>query len=165
MKKLMMIAALMLMCVGASAQEKGLKCLGADFSYAILGHEMPNRVAIGAKAQYNVTAFFRAEVDFKLYPKKDGATFVNPNLNLQYLFRVGDSERFFVYPTLGGGLIIWNEDVIDNQNLFSFQGGVGTEYHITEKFKLFLEATYQHAKKDNYKWDGAVLAFGGAYYF
>ena len=33
-----MIAAMMLMCVGASAQEKGMKCIGAGIAYGIKSH-------------------------------------------------------------------------------------------------------------------------------
>lgn len=165
MKKFLLMAALVLMSSGAFAQEKGLKSLGAGLAYGI--KKDFNKFAIDAKAQYNVTSFFRAEVDFKLYPKQDDVTVINPNLNLQYLFPVGDSERFFVYPTAGVGLLICSYGIsgVDNESMFCFQGGAGAEYHFSEKIKMFIEAGYQYGKKNNTKVNWPVLAIGAAYYF
>ena len=114
---MMMIAAMMLMCVGAFAQEKGLKCLGAGVAYGIKSDF--NKFALDVKAQYNVTKYFRGEVDFKFYPKQDDVTVVNPNLNLQYLFPTGDSEKFFIYPTAGVGVLICSYGIsgVDNESM------------------------------------------------
>lgn len=165
MKKLMMIAVLMLVCVGASAQEKGLKCLGAGLAYGIKSDF--NKFALDVKAQYNVTSYFRGEVDFKFYPKQDDVTVVNPNLNLQYLFPTGDSEKFFIYPTAGVGLLICSYGIsgVDNESMFCFQGGAGAEFHFNDKLKFFAEAVYQYGKKNDAKIDWPVLAVGAAYYF
>lgn len=164
MKKLMMIAALMLMCVGASAQEKGLKCLGAGLAYGI--DKDYKAFSLNAKAQYNVTKYFRGEVDLKFYPKQDDAWRVlNVNLNLQYLFPTGDSEKFFIYPTAGVGLFSAHESGIDTENAICFQGGAGAEYHFNDKLKFFAEAVFQHAEKDVLKINWPVLGIGAAYYF
>ena len=163
MKKLMMIAALMLMCVGASAQEKGLKCLGAGLAYGIKSHA--NKFALDAKAQYNVTKYFRGEVDFKFYPKQDGCAVVNPNLNLQYLFPTGDNEKFFVYPTAGVGLLSGAYTDFDTDTMLCFQGGAGAEFHFNDKLKFFAEAVYQYGKKNGSKFDWPIIALGAAYYF
>ena len=160
-----MIAVMALMCIGASAQEKGLKCLGAGLAYGIKSDF--NKFALDVKAQYNVTKYFRGEVDFKFYPKQDDVTVVNPNLNLQYMFPVGDSERFFVYPTAGVGLLICSYGIsgVDNESMVCFQGGAGAEYHFSEKIKLFVEAVYQYGKKNDTKINWPVLGIGAAYYF
>ena len=161
----MMIAALMLMCVGASAQEKGLKCLGAGLAYGIKSDF--NKFSLDVKAQYNVTSCFRGEVDVKVYPKQYEVTVVNPSLNLQYLFPTGDSEKFFIYPTAGVGLLICSYGIsgVDNESMFCFQGGAGAEYHFNDKLKFFAEAVYQYGKKNDAKIDWPVLALGAAYYF
>ncbi|MBR5325847.1 MAG: outer membrane beta-barrel protein, partial [Prevotella sp.] len=116
---------------------------------------------------YNVTKYFRGEVDFKWYPKQDDVTVVNPNLNLQYLFPIGDSEKFFVYPTAGVGILICSYGIsgVDNESMVCFQGGAGAEYHFNDKIKFFAEAGYQYGKKDHAKINWPVLAIGAAYYF
>ena len=165
MKKMMIIAAMMLMCVGAFAQEKGLKCLGAGVAYGIKSDF--NKFALDVKAQYNVTKYFRGEVDFKFYPKQDDVTVVNPNLNLQYLFPTGDSEKFFIYPTAGVGILICSYGIsgVDKESMVFFQGGAGAEYHFNDKIKFFAEAVYQYGKKNDSKINWPVLAIGAAYYF
>ena len=164
MKKMMIIAAMMLMCVGAFAQEKGLKCLGAGVAYGI--DKDYKAFALNAKAQYNVTKYFRGEVDFKFYPKQDDAwRIVNVNLNLQYLFPTGDSERFFIYPTAGVGILSAHESGFDTESMICFQGGAGAEYHFNDKIKFFAEAVFQHAKKDEAKFNWPILGIGAAYYF
>ena len=165
MKKLMMIAAMVLISTGAFAQEKGMKCIGAGIAYGIKSDF--NKFALDVKAQYNVTKYFRGEVDFKWYPKQDDVTVVNPNLNLQYLFPVGDSEKFFVYPTVGVGMLICSYGIsgVDNESMVCFQGGAGTEYHFNDKIKFFAEVGYQYGKKDHAKINWPVLSIGAAYYF
>ena len=165
MKKLMLIAAMVLISTGAFAQEKGMKCIGAGIAYGIKSDF--NKFALDVKAQYNVTKYFRGEVDFKWYPKQDDVTVVNPNLNLQYLFPVGDSEKFFVYPTAGVGILICSYGIsgVDNESMVCFQGGAGTEYHFNDKIKFFAEVGYQYGKKDHAKINWPVLAIGAAYYF
>ncbi|MBP5778294.1 MAG: porin family protein [Prevotella sp.] len=163
MKKLMLIAAMVLISTGAFAQEKGMKCLGVGVSYGIKSHA--NKIAIDAKAQYNVTDYFRAEFDFKFYPKQDACHVINPNLNLQYLIPIGDSEKFFVYPTAGVGILAAYYTDFDTETMFNFQGGAGAEYHFSEKIKFFAEAIYQYAKKNEAKFDWPILSIGAAYYF
>ena len=165
MKKLMMIAVMVLMSTGAFAQEKSMKCIGAGIAYGIKSHF--NKVALDAKAQYCITDQFRAEVDFKFYPKQDDVTVVNPNLNIQYLFPVGDSEKFFVYPTAGVGVLICSYGIsgVDNESMFCFQGGAGAEYHFNDNIKFFAETIYQYGKKNSAKINWPVLAIGAAYYF
>ena len=165
MKKLMLIAAMVLISTGAFAQEKGMKCIGAGIAYGIKSDF--NKFALDVKAQYKVTKYFRGEVDFKWYPKQDDVTVVNPNLNLQYLFPVGDSEKFFVYPTVGVGMLICSYGIsgVDNESMVCFQGGAGTEYHFNDKIKFFAEVGYQYGKKDHAKINWPVLAIGAAYYF
>ena len=62
-----MIAAMMLMSVGAFAQD-GKFAVGVDFNYLIDSDN--SRMAPGVKVQYEFIEDFRAEVNFKYYPKK-----------------------------------------------------------------------------------------------
>ena len=162
MKKFLMIAAMVLMSAGAFAQEKGMKCIGVGAAYGLDSDY--KAFALNAKAQYNVTNYFRAEIDFKLYPKQDECRIINPNLNLQYMFPAG-GEKFFIYPTVGVGILAAHYSGLDTESMFCFQGGAGAEYHISDKIKVFAEIVYQHGKKDEVKFNWPIFALGAAYYF
>ena len=100
MKKLMMIAAMVLMSTGAFAQEAGQMAVGVSLT-DYLGSS--SRIALGAKFQYCINENFRAEADFKFYPKKDEVTVWNPTLNLHYVIPI--IEKLYVYPM--GGIGLW----------------------------------------------------------
>lgn len=161
MKKLMMIAAMVLMSTGAFAQEAGQLAVGVTFS-DYLGSD--SRILIGAKGQYSITDNFRAEVDVKFAPKSHHQTWVNPTLNLQYLFPIFD--KFYVYPLAGVGLMSVASDSFDTQSMVCFKGGAGCEYFITDQIKGIFETYYQFAKKDGIKYsDRPLVSIGAAYIF
>ena len=156
-----MIAAMMLMSMGAFAQEAGKLAVGVTFSDYLASD---SRILIGAKGQYSITDNFRAEVDFKFAPKKDHVTWVNPTLNLQYLIPIFD--KFYAYPLVGVGLMSVASDSFDTQSMVCFKGGAGCEYYITEQIKGLFEAYYQFAKKDGIKYsDRPLISIGAAYCF
>lgn len=161
----MMIAALMLMSVGAFAQEAGRMAAGADAD--IIFRDGENRIAIGAKFQYCITENFRAEANLKFYPKKWETTVFNPNVNIQYVIPVID--KLNIYPLVGCGLAISKYDGHDGSEsttAFVFQGGAGAEYFFTDSFKGFFEAWYQYGKKDGYAvMDNPLLSAGVAFCF
>ena len=167
MKKLMMIAAMVLMSTGAFAQEAGKMAVGASLT-DYLGSD--SRIALGAKFQYCITENFRAEADLKFYPKKYNYTMVNPTLNLHYVIPI--IEKLNVYPLAGLGLwhYSWDYDILGtnysgSENIFTFKFGAGAEYFITEQFKGFFEAYYQIAKKGDYKASDPLVSIGAAYCF
>ena len=163
MKKLMMIAAMVLMSTGAFAQEAGMKAVGATFSDYL---DSNSRIAIGAKFQYSFTENMRGEFDFKLYPPKWHSTLWNPTVNFHYLFPIID--KLYVYPLAGVGVLGYSysySGVSDTQTIFTVKFGAGAEYYITEKFKGIFETYYQVAKKDNLKYSDPIISIGAGYIF
>ena len=175
MKKLMMIAVMMLMSMGAFAQ--GKFAIGVDGNMAFKSGE--TRFGPGVKFQYEFVESFRAELGFKYYPKKNLNTGWNANLNLQYVIPVGGG--FNVYPIVGAGAFGMSyddeyeiyidghhhsEDVSTSTTAFVFGGGAGAEYFIGENVKLYLDFIYQYGKKDGVKMvDNPLLTVGIAYAF
>ena len=162
MKKLMMIAALMLMSIGAFAQEAGKMFLGADANMIFRDGE--NRFAVGAKFQYNFTENIRGEAAFKYYPKKWESTCWNLNANVQYVIPVAD--QFNVYPIVGLGFFNVSPTVGDSSSCLVYHGGAGAEYLLSDNLKLYLDAVYQYGKKDGYAvCDNPLISLGIAFGF
>lgn len=160
MKKFLMIAAMMLMSVGAFAQ--GKFAIGADFNYLI--DSDASRMAPGVKLQYEFVESFRAEANFKYYLKKNFVSWWNADLNLQYVIPVADN--FNVYPMVGAGVLGSVPEHGDGTTAFVFGGGAGAEYFLTENVKLYFDAIYQYGKKDGWKVvDNPILSLGIAYAF
>jgi len=182
MKKIMMIACMMLMSMGAFAQA-GKFAVGANAGVAFYGHSY-NPFGIGAKFQYEFVESFRAELAYNYWFPKDKAGVMDIDLNLQYLIPV--SEGLYVYPLVGANLAITHGDAAKNiegkqESIFGFQGGVGIEYYVAENVKINLDAKYQYNKKTKdfhyhdggidfkeeieYKFNGPVIQAGIAYVF
>jgi outer membrane protein X len=161
MKKLMMIAAMMLMSVGAFAQD-GKFAVGVDFNYLI--DSDASRMAPGVKLQYEFIEDFRAEVNFKYYPKKYSVSNWNVNANIQYVIPVTDMFR--VYPLVTFGVLGSSPEYGEGSSAFVFGGGAGAEYFLTENVKVYLDAIYQYGKKDGFKVvNNPLLSLGIAYAF
>jgi len=172
MKKFLMIAAMMLMSMGAFAQ--GQFAIGLDGNMAFKSGE--TRFGVGAKFQYEFVESFRAEANFKYYPKKDFNTSWNANLNLEYVIPV--LEGFNVYPIVGAGMFGMSWDYSDlhtsyfdggdseSTTAFVFHGGAGAEYFVAENIKLYLDFIYQYGKKDGMAIvDNPLVSVGVAYAF
>ena len=183
MKKIMMIAALMLMSVGAFAQEAGKFAIGANAGIAAYGNEY-NPFGIGAKAQYSITENFRAEAAFNYWFPKNDAGIMDFDLNLQYLIPIVD--KLYVYPLVGANLGMTHGDAFKfifdkQQTIFGLQGGAGIEYFLTDNVKANFDIKYQYNKKTEsttttykgntysseyeMKYDGPVFQVGIAYVF
>ena len=179
MKKIMMIAAMMLLSVGAFAQ--GKFAVGANAGMAFYGDDY-NPFGIGAKLQYEFVENFRAElaynywfaqtteIDVYLLGQHSHTEFksgvMDIDLNLQYLIPCG--EGFNVYPIVGANLAMTHGDG-DSESIFGFQGGAGLEYYVAENVKINLDAKYQYNKKEkngvDIKFDGPVIQAGVAFVF
>jgi opacity protein-like surface antigen len=173
MKKIMMIAALMLMSIGAFAQ--GKFAIGANAGVALYGNEY-NPFGIGAKLQYEFVENFRAEAAYNYWFAKKtdilGTEYksgvMDIDLTLQYLIPVADGLK--VYPLAGANLGITHGDFLkEQQSMFGFQAGAGIEYYFTDNVKANLDAKYQYNKKTKdgieLKYDGPVIQVGIAYVF
>ena len=151
MKKIMLIAALMLMSVGAFAQEAGKFAIGANAGIAAYGNEY-NPFGVGAKAQYSITENFRAEAAFNYWFPKHDAGIMDIDLNLQYLIPIVD--KLYIYPLVGANLGMTHgdafKDIFDKQQtIFGLQGGAGNTY--SSEYEM--------------KYDGPVFQVGIAYVF
>ena len=183
MKKNMLIAALMLMSVGAFAQEAGKFAIGANAGIAAYGNEY-NPFGVGAKAQYSITENFRAEAAFNYWFPKNDAGIMDFDLNLQYLIPIVD--KLYIYPLVGANLGMTHgdafKDIFDKQQtIFGLQGGAGIEYFLTDNVKANFDIKYQYNKKTEsttttykgntysseyeMKYDGPVFQVGIAYVF
>lgn len=182
MKKLMMIAALMLMSIGAFAQD-GKFAIGANAGIAAYGNEY-NPFGVGAKAQYLFTENFRGELAFNYWFPKDKAGMMDLDLNIQYLIPI--ANKLNVYPLVGANMAFTHGDafkaVFDGQeSIFGFQGGAGIEYYLADHIKANFDIKYQYNKKTKdfsysddrttvkgdyeLKYDGPVFQIGIAYVF
>lgn len=168
MKKILMVAAMMLMSIGAFAQEAGQMAAGIDAGLAFKSGE--TRFGIGAKFQYTFVENFRGEAFFKYYPKKDYNTCWNAGLNLQYVIPV--VEKFNVYPIVGAGIFGSKIDLSDfgggssSETVFEFHGGAGAEFLLSDAMKIYADFIYQYGKKDGVKMvDNPLISVGVAFSF
>ena len=178
MKKLMMIAAMMLMSIGAFAQE-GKMAVGANLGYAAYGNSY-NPFGIGAKLQYEFVENIRGEVAYNYWFPKDKAGVMDFDLNFQYLFPV--TEDIKIYPLAGINLAMMHGDGwAEKESIFGFNIGAGAEYYLQSNLKLNLDIKYQYNKKTksesvtyrgqtvsydyDIKFDGPVFQMGIAYIF
>ena len=175
MKKMMMMAAMMLLSVGAFAQARF--SLGANAGMAFYGDDY-NPFGIGAKLQYGAEAGLRSELAYNYWFSKEKAGIkagvMDIDVNLQYLIPVSDGLN--VYPIVGTNLAITHGDG-DSDTLFGFQGGFGIEYYLSNNVKVNLDAKYQYNKKSvdvniegfkfsqDLKFDGPVIQAGISYVF
>ena len=174
MKKVLMIAAMMLMSMGAFAQEAGQMAIGANAAYGFASNY--KTFGLGAKFQYGITEDFRAEASGTYFFKKDYTSAWDVNLTVHYVIPV--SEGLNVYPLLGPTLFGIKVDVPDisfsfggdtyhsgeasaSETRFGVNAGAGIEYFISENFKVNFEAKYQYTKDS----DWPVLSIGAAYVF
>ncbi len=174
-----MIAAMMLMSIGAFAQE-GSMAVGAHLGYAGYGDGY-SPLGLGGRFQYEFVENIRGEVDADYWFKKDGFGLWDANVNFQYLFPVAEDIK--VYPLAGLTLMGTHGDG-DSETALGFNIGVGAEYYLQSNLKLSLDIKYQSAKKtenisytdpytntkvsmdvDKLKANGPVFQFGIAYVF
>ena len=76
MKKIFMVAIILMVGVGAAMAQKGEKVVGINVNY---GSEISN-VGFGAKFQYGITDAIRVEPSFDYYLEKDGLGFWDINV-------------------------------------------------------------------------------------
>lgn len=181
MKKLFMVAIILMVGVGAAMAQKDVKAVGLNLNY---GSEISN-LGIGAKFQYGITDAIRIEPSFNYYMEKDGANLWDVNANLHYLFNVADGIN--VYPLAGLGYanvetsyggdienVEWGTDEDGEQVLVPSKGeggsssgeitvnlGVGAEYQLNEKWSIGAELKYQIISNFNQ----LVFGVGVAYKF
>ncbi len=135
--------------------------------------------AVGAKVQYDITSHFRAEDAFNYFFKKDGVSMWEENVNLHYLFYIGD--KFRVYPLVGFTVVGVKFDMnsaipaeyqqyaemagvsggSSSDTYFGGNAGAGIEYLVTPHLAVGLEGKYSIVKDV----DQAVFGLGVTYKF
>ena len=156
MKKFFVTMCVVLLSVGAYAQEKGTFAVGAEAAYG--SSSGFKRLAAGIKAQYNFTDPIRGEVGATYWMKKDHNTAFDVYANAHYLLKITD--QFKVYPLAGVGYESsksedFTESVtvngmtttvlvpeVTSTDVF-FTGGAGIQYDMTENFGFNAEYRFQ----------------------
>jgi outer membrane protein X len=168
MKKLMMIAMMMLMGIGAFAQE-GKMAVGVNVGIAPSLMKEYNPVILGAKFQYEFVENFRAELAGNLFTKKNGYGLWDAELNFHYLFPVADGIK--VYPAAGAVLMgTMIKDANKNYTGFGFNAGAGVEYTLSNQLKFNCDVKYLGVSKKEsgekvIDASGVTIAVGIAYVF
>ena len=139
MKKLMMIACMMLFSTAMFA-EQGDMFVGAGLSYGF--HSDYKNFGIGVKGQYEIFNNFRADAQIDHFFKHEGLSMSDININLQYL--LGDGNLRY-YPLAGLALVGHSTNAFGflEEMKAGFNIGAGAELPITDKWKVFAEAKYQ----------------------
>lgn len=168
MKKICMMAMMLLMSIGSFAQD-GKLALGVNLGVAAYGNSY-NPFGIGVKGQYEFVENVRAEVAANYWLPKNDSGVMDLNLNAQYLIPIADGAR--VYPLAGVCLCAthgdaWKAATGSQDTLFGFNVGGGIEYVVYENIKINADIKYQRAKKSSpdLKYDGPVFQIGAAYCF
>ncbi len=179
MKKIISIACMMLISTTMFAQS-GKFSAGINLNYGL--HSDFKNFGGGIKLQYEFIENVRAEVSGNYFLKKDDCTMWDANLNLQYVFHVGD--KLGIYPLAGLTVLGVKVDIpsteIPSYNIGGMHIGGGTvgggsaddtkiggnigagiEYYLSDKFKVNAEAKYQYVKD----WDRPVVSIGASYIF
>ena len=140
MKKLMMIACMMLFSTAMFA-EKGDMFVGAGVSYGF--HSDYKNFGIGVKGQYEIFNNFRADAQVDHFFKHDGISMSDININLQYAIPATDAIN--VYPLVGLALVGHSTNAFGflEEMKAGFNVGAGAELPVTDKWKIFLETKYQ----------------------
>lgn len=172
MRKLFLTAVIALLSIGAYAQE-GQAYLGGQLAYPT----DIKSLGIGVKGGYGITDAIRTQATFDYFLKKDNVSCWDLNLDVHYLFPLGDNIK--VYPLAGltylrcsvdgftqtvstpaGSITVGSNESYSDGNLGVNLGG-GFQYDLTEKLALNAEVKFQIIKNNNQ----GVISAGLAYKF
>ena len=163
MKKIFMIACMMLMSTAMFAQA-GKMAIGGNLSIGFYDHYNP--LGIGPKFQWEFIDNMRLDASAGLYTKKNGFGIWDINVNYQYLFDIASQMK--LYP-LGGLTLVGTTGDGDSETCLGFNLGGGYEYNIKSNLRLTAEMKYQYAKKSKHGFDvgidGLVISAGLLYVF
>jgi len=160
MKKLCLLAVVLLISLTTVFAQKGQKSVGVSLGY---GSEMET-LKLGVNFKYNFSDQFRVAPSFDYYLKKNGASFWGVNADANYLFNVGNGIN--VYPLAGLALIGVSIDgyyetgkYTDTE--FGANLGGGLDFGLSSAIDLNVEAKYQIL--DN--WNQFVVSAGISFKF
>lgn len=172
-KRVMMLAAAVMMACTMNAQQAGDLAIGGNLNYSL--HSDIKQFGIGAKMQYSVTDAIRIEPSFNYFFKKDYFSSWDVNINAHYVFNV--APKWNVYPLVGITLVgakahlsdiadDWGDELGDavgdeSETRFGGNVGAGVEYLINDQWSIDFEAKYQIVSDI----DRPVISLGVAYKF
>ena len=154
MKKLCLLAAILLISLTTVFAQKGEKSIGFNLGY---GSEIEG-LKLGVNFKYNFSDQFRVAPSFDYFFKKDGVTLWGINADANYLFDVGGDIN--LYPLAGIALIgveVGNySDTELGANL-----GCGLDFILTSAISINVEAKYQILNN----WDQLIIGMGVSFKF
>ncbi len=172
MRKLFLTAVIALLSIGAFAQE-GRAYLGGQLAYPTDIESL----GVGLKGGYGITDAIRTQATFDYFLKKNNASWWDINLDVHYLFSLGDNIK--IYPLAGltylrgsvdgftqtvstpaGSITVGSNESHSDGNLGVNLGG-GFQYDLSEKFALNAEVKFQIIKNSNQ----GVISAGFLYKF
>lgn len=169
--KRVLVGGLLLTISAVSAYGQGKFAVGINGLY---GTQIKS-FAVGAKVQYDITNHFRAEDAFNYFFKKDGVSMWENNVNVHYLFYLG--EKFRIYPLAGFTIVGTKIDTKSavpaeyqqyigdagksSKTYFGGNVGGGIEYLITPHLAVGVEGKYSIVKDV----DQGVFGLGVTYKF
>lgn len=171
--KRVLVGGLLLTISAVSAYGQGKFAVGINGLY---GTQIKS-FAVGAKVQYDITSHFRAEDAFNYFFKKDGVSMWENNVNVHYLFYLG--EKFRIYPLAGFTIVGTKIDTKSavpaelqqyigdagkssgSNTYFGGNVGAGIEYLITPHLAVGVEGKYSIVKDV----DQGVFGLGVTYKF
>ena len=142
MKKILLIAFMMVMSIGAFAQS-GKFAFGPHFGYAGFGDGY-NPLGVGFQGRYYFTDQIRGEFQYEYWFPKDGGNLYGMDFNFHYLIPV--DNKFNFYPIVGGTWMI-SSGGGNSEAIFGLNFGAGAEYLVAENLWLNFDFMYKSAKK------------------
>ena len=139
MKKILMIACMMIASMSAFAQQ-GKCTFGINGDYMV---DDPNNLGFGVNMGYELIDNLRGVAEFNYFLKKDNVSYWNVELNAEYLFKFGSLA---VYPLAGVDLLGWKVDYMGqstNDSKLGLNLGAGVEYQLSPSLALKAEYNYK----------------------
>lgn len=174
MKKLVLILTMVFITVVVNAQEKGDMSAGLRLNLGTSPHSgMGSQMGLGLDFNYSITDAIRLAPEFNFFfPKKELGVKWNTwdfSINGQYLFKLGNSKKFVVYPqfglTLQGASVKLDYagfgDAKTSETKFGINFGAGAEYMISDALSADFRVKYNIVSN----WSRAVIGIGIAYRF
>ena len=168
MKKLFMVAIILMVGVSTAMAQKDVKAVGVNVNY---GTEISN-IGFGAKFQYGITDVIRIEPSFNYFLDKEDKSLWDASINAHYLLNVAENIKFYPLAGLGYGKVkmeAWSVDMNGdgkpedsesmNNGEFIVNLGVGTEYQLNDKWAVGAEIKYQIINNFNQLVAGVGLTY------
>ena len=137
MKKFLMVISVMMFSMTSFAQV-GKTTFSGHFNYLL---DSPNNCGIGANIGYEFAENVRGVAQFDYYFNNKGVSLWNPNVNVEYLFRI-PSSNFMIYTFAGLNVLGQSFDGGSDSKL-GLNIGCGMEYALNANLSFKAEFCYK----------------------